>query len=218
MPALARRYLELLRAAQPHGPYHLGGWCFGGVVAYEAARQLRAAGDEVAELVLFDSRAPIPENAPADADDATLLSWFARDLAVPYGRRLDIAPAQLRALSDEDMFEHVLRRAREIEVLPADADGARLRRYFEVYLANGIALQTYEAGDYAGPMTLFRAQHEAADYGPRLGWERVVSRPFAVVDVPGDHNSMMHEPHVRALARHVDRAEAPCRALRAAAS
>lgn len=217
VPALARRYLELLRAAQPHGPYHLGGWCFGGVVAYEVARQLRAAGDEVAELVLFDSRAPIPENAPADADDATLLSWFARDLAVPYGRRQDIAPAQLRALSDEDMFEHVLRRAREIEVLPADADAARLRRYFEVYLANGIALQTYEAGDYTGPMTLFRAQHEPADYGPRLGWERVVSRPFAVVDVPGDHNSMMYEPHVRALARHVDHAEAPCRALRAAA-
>ena len=204
VPDLARRYLEIIRARQPHGPYHLGGWCFGGLIAFEAARQLEAAGEEVAELVMFDTRAPIPENAPADADDATLMSWFARDLAVPYGKTLDIAAQTLREVESEGMFEYVLQRAREIEVLPHDADTARLYRYFEVYLANGVALQTYESGDYRGPMTLLRAEDEPVDYGPVLGWDKVVSRPFAVVEVPGDHNSMMYEPQVQALARYLN--------------
>lgn len=218
VPDLARRYLVSIRAHQPRGPYHLGGWCFGGVIAYEAARQLEADGETVAELVLFDSRAPIPENAPADADDATLLSWFARDLAVPYGKILHIAPEELRTLAGGDMFAHVLRRAREIEVLPADADTARLYRYFEVYLANGIALQTYEAGDYNGPFTLFRADEEPADYGPLLGWNRMVSRAINVVAVPGDHNSMMYEPHVQTLAERIGGAEPMCRVMRELAS
>lgn len=204
VPDLARRYLEIIRVQQPRGPYHLGGWCFGGLIAFEAARQLEAAGEEVAELVMFDTRAPIAENAPADADDATLLSWFARDLAVPYGKTLAIAPEELRAVDGEGMFDYVLQRAREIEVLPHDADTARLYRYFEVYLANGIALQTYESGDYAGPMRLLRAADEPVDYGPWLGWDKVVSRPFMLAAVPGDHNSMMYEPHVQALARHLN--------------
>ncbi len=204
VPDLARRYLEIIRAQQPQGPYHVGGWCFGGLIAFEAARQLTAAGEEVAELVMFDTRAPIAENAPADADDATLLSWFARDLAVPYGKTLAIAPEELRAVDGAGMFDYVLQRAREIEVLPHDADTARLYRYFEVYLANGIALQTYESGDYAGPMTLLRAADETVDYGPLLGWDKVVSRRFTLVAVPGDHNSMMYEPHVQALAQHIN--------------
>ncbi len=204
VPDLARCYLEIIRAQQPQGPYHLGGWCFGGLIAFEAARQLEAAGEEVAELVMFDTRAPIPENAPSDGDDATLLSWFARDLAVPYGKTLNIAPEELRAVAGEGMFEYVLQRAREIEVLPHDADTARLYRYFEVYLANGIALQTYESGDYHGAMTLLRAEDEPVDYGPMLGWDKVVSRPFSVVEVPGDHNSMMYEPHIQISARYLN--------------
>ncbi|MEK7322195.1 MAG: amino acid adenylation domain-containing protein [Pseudomonadota bacterium] len=204
VPDLARRYLEIIRVQQPQGPYYLGGWCFGGLIAFEAARQLEAAGEKIAELVMFDTRAPIAENAPADADDATLLSWFARDLAVPYGKTLAITPEELRAVDGAGMFEYVLQRAREIEVLPHDADTARLYRYFEVYLANGIALQTYESGDYAGPMTLLRAADEPVDYGPLLGWDKVVSRPFTLAAVPGDHNSMMYESHVQALAYHVN--------------
>src|SRR3569832_364247 len=175
---------------------------------------LRAAGETGAERVLFDSRAPNPDNAPADADDATLLSWFARDLAVPDGKTLHIPPEELRTVAGADMFAHVLQRARDGEVLPADADSARLYRYFEVYLANGIALQTYGAGDYEGPLTLFRASGEPVDYGPLLGWDRVVSRAIDVVAVPGDHNSMMYEPHVQMLAQRIDEATTACRVMR----
>ncbi len=197
---MARRYIEPLRARQAHGPYHLAGWCFGGVVAYEMTRQLRAAGEEVALLALFDSRAPIPENAPSDADDATLLSWFARDLAVPYNKTLSIAPEDLRALPAETMFDYVLERARALGVLPEDADPEQLQRYFQVYIANGIALQTYAPGACDVMPVLFLAHDEPQDYGPCLGWERVLGRRPTLVAVAGDHNSIMYEPQVQALA------------------
>jgi thioesterase domain-containing protein len=77
MEELAARHVAALRAAQPEGPYHLAGWSFGGVIAFEMARQLRSAGAEVAPLVLVDSRAPGSIEIPED--HASLLAAFAAD-------------------------------------------------------------------------------------------------------------------------------------------
>src|SRR6201999_674837 len=49
---MAAQYVKDIRALQPHGPYHIGGYCFGGNVAWEMARQLEAEGEEVALLAL----------------------------------------------------------------------------------------------------------------------------------------------------------------------
>src|SRR4051794_21719351 len=55
---LAHRYFQALRAFQPHGPYYIGGYCFGGYVAYEMARLAEEQGEKVALLALIDSAAP----------------------------------------------------------------------------------------------------------------------------------------------------------------
>ena len=47
----------ILKKRQPEGPYLLGGWCYGGVVAHEIACQLEAAGEEVRHLFMLDSHA-----------------------------------------------------------------------------------------------------------------------------------------------------------------
>jgi amino acid adenylation domain-containing protein len=59
--AMAADRLEALRAIQPTGPYRLGGFCNGGVLAFEMARQLQSRGESVEALLLIDSRAV---NAP----------------------------------------------------------------------------------------------------------------------------------------------------------
>jgi thioesterase domain-containing protein len=56
--AMATEYVEEIRKVQSHGPYYLSGGCVGGVVAFELAQQLRAAGEDVALLVLIDSNYP----------------------------------------------------------------------------------------------------------------------------------------------------------------
>src|SRR6185369_4049726 len=55
---MATRYLDALRQVQPEGPYKLGGWSFGGLVAYEMAQQLQRAGQEVGSLVMIDTHTP----------------------------------------------------------------------------------------------------------------------------------------------------------------
>lgn len=202
--AMAQRYLTMLRAHQPHGPYLLGGWCFGGVVAYEAARQLRAQGEVIGGIVLIDTRAPIAANVPSDGDDAMLLSWFARDLAVPYGKALTIEPDTLRALPPEAMFDAVLEAAKAIDVLAADADRDQLYRYFEVYIANAMALQMYFPPAENLPVLLLRAQDEPLNWGPNLGWRELAPRTLTQLDLPGDHNSIVYAPNASAVARTID--------------
>ena len=56
--AMASRYISEIREVQPEGPYHLGGHCFGAVVAFEMGQQLRAQGQEVGLLAMLDGAAP----------------------------------------------------------------------------------------------------------------------------------------------------------------
>ena len=202
--AMAERYIKQLREKQPHGPYLLGGWCFGGIIAFEVARRLRDAGEEISGITLIDTRAPIPANVPSDADDATLLSWFARDLATPYGKSLRIEPDVLRALPNESMLAQVLDEAKAIDVLPQDADINQFSRYFEVYIANGIALQLYFPSTDTLPTLLVRALDETENYGPTLGWSELLPETLQMVELPGDHNSIMYAPQATAVAAMID--------------
>ncbi|KAI9694041.1 MAG: Type I Iterative PKS [Bathelium mastoideum] len=58
LPDVLAAYLETLRKHQPHGPYHLAGWSAGGILAYAAAQELMAAGEDIATLLLIDSPPP----------------------------------------------------------------------------------------------------------------------------------------------------------------
>jgi thioesterase domain-containing protein len=142
---MGQRYLDWIREIQPTGPYFLGGWCFGGLIAYEVAGLLQDAGERIELLAAIESRAPIEANMPETVDDFTILSWFARDLSVPVGKTLTVAPDMLRELGADAAFDHILQSATSAEILSADADRGQILRYFEAYLANGIAPQNLPA-------------------------------------------------------------------------
>nr|BFE59782.1 hypothetical protein GCM10020063_043080 [Dactylosporangium thailandense] len=78
VPGLAAGYVAAIRGVQPHGPYHLAGWSFGGTVAVEIARLLRADGEAVAPVVLIDTG--LPGDTP-EPDEPTLRAWFTEELA-----------------------------------------------------------------------------------------------------------------------------------------
>ncbi|TBU96223.1 non-ribosomal peptide synthetase [Phytopseudomonas dryadis] len=203
--AMASLYLEQIRQVQAQGPYLVGGWCFGGAIAYEVSRQLLVAGETLEGTFLLDTRAPVVENVPADADDSTLLAWFARDLATPHGVRLQLDPTQLRAMDSESAFAFVLTEAKQAGVLEPDADSEQLARLFETYLANGIALQLYFPPAIEAPLHLLLAANEPEDFGPLLGWEQLCPTGLQVASVPGDHNSILYLPQVETVAGHLDR-------------
>ncbi len=61
IPDIAAKYIEIMKARQPKGPYNLGGWCYGGVVAYEMACQLKEAGEDMGSLIMIDAFLPVSD-------------------------------------------------------------------------------------------------------------------------------------------------------------
>jgi acetoacetyl-CoA synthetase len=68
---LARSYIESIRTIQPHGPYHLAGYSFGGILAYEIAQQMRQAGEEIGLLFLLDPSEPFEVERAANSATET---------------------------------------------------------------------------------------------------------------------------------------------------
>jgi amino acid adenylation domain-containing protein len=103
---MAERYLEEIRTVQARGPWHLAGWSFGGLVAFEMARRLRLQGEEIAQLVLID---PTDPGSLKSLDETALQAAFAGEL----GRAQDLDPEDVR---------------RRFEVFRASAEAARAFR------------------------------------------------------------------------------------------
>jgi thioesterase domain-containing protein len=187
-----------MRRAQPAGPYHLGGWSFGGVVAVEMARQLRAAGEEVALLAILDTK-PVatageaPE-AAAPAEDAD--SGFARFL----GRAFALEPARFAGLDDEAQLAVVLDEARRAGVVTGHFGADEARRLFRVWKANFRARRAYRARPWPGRALYLRARDSFARGGDEdHGWRRLVA-DLDVRLVPGTHETMLLGENATSLA------------------
>jgi amino acid adenylation domain-containing protein len=198
---MAAAYLAALRAVQPQGPYVLGGWSFGGLVAFEMAQQLHVQGQTVALLALIDSVPPAPDAAPP-SDDLALLAGFADDLGRLFGKTTQLTIADLRGIAPEQRLGYVLAQARAAQALPPDIDETQVRRALAVFAANTEAMQRYQPQPYSGRATLFRASAQAlaGDADPTLGWGALTTDGVAVHVMPGDHYSMIRPPHVQVLA------------------
>jgi amino acid adenylation domain-containing protein len=201
---LAAQYIGALRAVQPKGPYLLGGWSLGGLLAFEMAQQLVAAGELVALLALFDTEAP-SSAAPLhpEADEAFLLAEVARGLGVP------ISDDELSALGPEERLQKVTSRlASAADVV---SPGLDLRRYARTAKAHLEAVQRYAPRPYPGRIVLARAaeamakapaesegQDPARDLLSR--WSHHATEPVELHDVPGNHFTMVVGPHAGDLA------------------
>jgi amino acid adenylation domain-containing protein len=189
---MASRYVEAIREVQSSGPYCLGGWSMGGLVAYEMARQLRARGEEIALLAMIDT--PIPAAEPES--DLDRLAGFALDLGLPL-ERLGISREELAARDREQLLSDLLKWGRTSQVLAPDLEEPHLRRLYAVYEANLRAVALYQPRLYDGLIAFFKA---AESSGTHLGWERFAAGGVEVRDVPGGHYSLVREPEVRGLA------------------
>ncbi|HEX9428200.1 MAG TPA: thioesterase domain-containing protein, partial [Candidatus Polarisedimenticolia bacterium] len=218
--ALADEYLAAIREVQPAGPYSLGGWSFGGLVAFELAQRLRAAGQEVALLALLDAVAPEThargmEDTPAageeDEDDAEVIAWYAEDFLAFFGADLPQSERprlstseELRALEPEERLRYLHGVATAVNGLPRDAGLEQVRRYLLVYRMNQRAARLYRPrGAYPGAVALFRAAGIPSDRpgDPALGWGPWLRGELEIRTVPGTHDSFIMEPNVPALAQ-----------------
>jgi len=205
---MGEHYVAEIRRVQPRGPYRLGGWSFGGLAAFEMARQLAARGDEVACLAVLDTTPGVPPQQQAEAampedDDVPWLLAIADYVRGIRGANLGLTAEQLAPLAPEERLRAFVDRLRAAGIVHAGADGlAQLRRLLRVFKANARAYRSYRPQPYPGPISLFRAADTELDpdLGPDLGWGRLTPQPAEVHELPGGHVTLMAEPHVAALA------------------
>jgi amino acid adenylation domain-containing protein len=198
---LAAAHLDALRSIRPEGPYLLGGWSMGGVVAFEMARQLHARGEHVALVALLDSRSPVTFDKTAALDEDTLLWMFAYDLAGLSGVELFEDEGPLEGESFDERLECLLRRAVRAGATPAGVETKRLRQLFRVFEANLRAMLNYVPREYPGRVTLFRASEQGVD-APEdslSGWGAPAAAGIELRIVPGNHYSMLRGPHAQSL-------------------
>jgi thioesterase domain-containing protein len=194
---MARHYLAQLREVQPAGPYFLGGWSFGGLVALEMAQQLQAAGETVALLALIDSHAPVARPEP---DELSLLAAFGQNLGLSW-QHLSLEPERLKQLSGRALLAYVLEQASSI---PGGAPALELdqaERYFTIFKRHHEALRHYAPRPYKGPAVLLKASmlSDSGNLVEDLGWSPWLTGNFVIYPVPGDHYTLLRAPHVATL-------------------
>nr|MCH9650200.1 amino acid adenylation domain-containing protein [Deltaproteobacteria bacterium] len=198
---MAETYLEELRARQPEGPYHLGGWSMGGLVAFEMARCLEAEGKTVGSLVLIDSHLADGQGI----DDFTTLAGFARELGVPVAAWPEVWN-EVAHRSPKERLELLHGQALTAGLLPKDFDLERVQRLFEVYEGNERALLQYRPKPYSNEALLLVAKERADTVpDPVPAWRQVVLGGLSVEAVQGSHFTLIQEPQVASLARRVGR-------------
>jgi thioesterase domain-containing protein/acyl carrier protein len=193
----ACRYVEEMRRIQRAGPYRLIGYSFGGVIAYEMARQLLASGERVSFLGLLDAPAPgyvFPMAARVRMHTANA-AQFRRMLADLRARSWLRRGAYIRhavpAITRHRWFRWLLKRLPPEWPVPTPP--------------GSLARIQYEPGSYPGHVVLFWATEGWArrDRTPDLGWARLADGGVSVRAVPGSHRTMAYGPNARILARHV---------------
>ncbi len=197
---MAVDYIAEIRAVQPNGPYLLAGYSGGGITAYEMARQLQEAGEEVSHVVMLDT--PLPRQPGLDLRDR--ISMKLQDI------RRHKANYLAKYLQDR-LHDKMNGRAKQEAEHHAGSTEHFNNEKIEVAFRR--AAHQYQVKPYAGAVTLFRPK-PAVFYrlgGGRClkenrdillldnGWTEHVTQ-LSVSEVPGDHDSMVLDPYVRVLA------------------
>ena len=196
--AQAAHYLEALKVQSPAGPYLLAGWSYGGAVAFEMARQLVAAGEPVAHLVLLDAHLPDDDEESERIDDALIREMFIDDLRGLSGLRLSTPVEEAGSPDPRGAFDLLAEAAEMPGITEAD-----LRLLFEMFRTNLKRLAAYRPGRYAGRLTLVLPESSIGSNDPSSRW-RQVAAGVDVLRVDGDHYSMLRAPRVEALAARLE--------------
>jgi len=206
----AAEYVRVVRSFQPTGPYFLGGWSMGGVIAFEMARQLTQQDQKVALLFIVDAQAPSGE--AAEYKWVVLLGSFAADLGLPFDE-LMAAWNDIFSRPPMEQLRRIWTEAKKAKLVRAEMTLAEFRKLFDRFKANAQMAKTYTGGQYPGRLTFFRAEEPekyvgkarpenyTIDVVPTRGWEKWASGGVELFTTSGQHYTVMREPHVASLAQ-----------------
>ncbi|HZM01643.1 MAG TPA: amino acid adenylation domain-containing protein [Candidatus Saccharimonadales bacterium] len=215
--SMAAHYIQEMRAIQPAGPYQLGGYCFGGVVAYEMARQLEAQSETVSLLALLDSSPP-DLTGERTRPGAKLAIHFLKTLPFWLTDMAAQGPGPMwkmirnSGLGLKRKLHRVLKR--RAAVTSQSATASKLEElidmsnyppaYKQFAQVHWNALMNYDAKPIEGRAILFRTdERHLLRLDAVSAWRKLVRGGLEVKRVTGRHEEILDAPHVEPLAAHL---------------
>jgi thioesterase domain-containing protein len=208
---MAAHYIEAIKTVRPVGPYLLGGYCFGGVIAFEVARQLKEQGDALTMVALLESGLHGVPGQPSKFSAAFAMQLF-DSLPILAGELLGARKDLLQRFRRKAFALHrrLTRKQREAEITATDSAkildelvdmSAYPKDYRHFAQVHFEALMHYVPRSYPGKLTLFRTRQQAVfRWNPEVVWNMFATGGVDVKIIPGTHEKILEPPCVEVLA------------------
>lgn len=213
LPSIAAGYITEILSVQPQGPFLLGGYSSGGVIAFEMAQQLQAGGHQVVFLGILDEEAPGLEGQSNRGPGFAirfmrdLPYWFMDHVAErPVGEVIADVRRHVRKIGKRTaaaIFNSRTPESFQVDVYD-ELDLSHLTEHgLRVAEAHYEALTNYRPRVYPGRITLYRTRAEALfrSHATDKGWGRLTSAGVDLIFVPGNHTNLYQEPYAQFLAQ-----------------
>lgn len=198
---MAADYAAEITAAQPQGPYRLMGWSLGGLIAFETARQMAAAGHAIGLLAVIDAGMIRPGERFSDDDFLPMLLQL-------FPREYRPSDEEMKNLSPGEQLDFFRGRAELAGLVVGGDSPIQDQQVFQVFQANMAAVLEYQPSTYAGSMVLFRAEQDATPLHREagMGWLPWALGGVDERNIAGEHVNLFRDPYVSQLARELERA------------
>ena len=211
---MAQQYIQEIRSIQPKGPYVLGGFCMGGTIAYEMAQQLQEEGEEIALLVMIQTRHQNYYTYPPKT--TRLHRWIYRSMdRIHYEGSNFVKPGlKTKMIYIGDRIERLREIVqsqieRKLETIFGQSESkfahSLVYALEKVAWMNRQAFWNYEAKPYRGHVAIFRASHQPRGIipDPTLGWGPLVEGELELYEIPAFHQTILSEPQVKDMAHQI---------------
>jgi len=196
---MAALYIKEIRSVQPAGPYLLGGWSMGGLIAWEMAQQLAKEGETIRLLALLDTTPPPRYLEAVDrADELSMLARFALDMCRLVGRDPDPLAEQFSRAAAQDQWNMVQDALVSYGVVTPKTAHAEMTALLDTFTRNFLAINHYSLQQSQQGVVYFRASESPEHFCK--AWTNWASAGIQYHSVSGDHFTMLRQPGVHALA------------------
>ncbi len=197
---MANDYINAIKQIQPHGPYKIGGWSFGGLVALEIAKQLSWIESEYPLLILIDSHHPNLTLNKNNGDNYEIMAL--RNLVYNFTSEKIINWDDLASYSLEKKIEQVYLALKRCCKMDQFFDFNLFTKVIKIAINNAMAYQKYSPDFYSGPLNLIVAmdKNEELPYDPTLGWRKEMVGEFNIYRVSGNHHTMFSNNNINGVA------------------
>jgi thioesterase domain-containing protein/acyl carrier protein len=213
---MAYNYLKEIRKVQPRGPYFIGGWCMGGLIAYEMAQILQANDEQASLLAMIE--APFEEIYPKRLPEITFLQRVINKVS----DRIRFESLVLKSLSSKRKLSYISgkmkTRLTNYQVKLEKIIGSFLSRFnlsikhsfvyklTYLYNAHVEAIVSYKPQPYTGKVSVFKANRQPLGIysEPTLGWGNFFKGEVEIFEFPGHHLNTFIDPSLRVLANQLN--------------